>query len=650
MLGVPWELAQEAAPRMLNAMHHRGPDDCGMEVLQNPQVPNRPVVLLHARLAILDLTPAGHQPMSDHPPDPRQSPNWIVFNGEIFNYQDLHAELARAGWPCRTRSDTEAILHSYRVWVEACVERLRGMFAWCLIDTENKTAWFCRDRIGVKPLYLARPSCGGLLFASEVRTLLAAGPELLPPYVNPSALESYFAQGSVGAPECIIRGVELLGPGRSLTTDWLGQTRKTHTYWKLPFIPASTENRGFEDSSPATSSLRRQAVSGLADTLRQAVKMRLLADVPLGLFLSGGVDSSALATVASEGVGGLRTVSIGFDQPEFDETATAAEVARTLHTVHSSLRLNGVDLLEEFPQALAAVDQPTVDGFNTYFVSQATRRAGLKVALSGLGGDELFGGYASFHDVPRAVRWRRRLKRFGLVRRCLARMASQMGGRSAAKAAEVLKRRPSALQMYFLRRELFLPAERRALLDLPEGCDAFSGISHKMMEELSSKARGLDPINQVSLFELSAYMRNMLLRDADVFSMAHGLELRVPLLDHRLVEQAVQIPGVCKQPDPRPKPLLLDAVGPRLPRLVHRHPKQGFTFPWSAWLRGPMKDRVDRALRNRDVWTSLGLNAAEPVRLWQRFFQGDRRLSALQILAFVVLEDFTTRHELKQAA
>jgi asparagine synthase (glutamine-hydrolysing) len=354
--------------------------------------------------------------------------------------------------------------------------------------------------------------------------------------------------------------------------------------------------------------------------------------------------------VASEQADTLRTVSIGFDQPEFDETATAAEVASMLRTVHSSLRLTGDDLLQEFPQALSAVDQPTVDGFNTYFVSQATRRAGLKVALSGLGGDELFGGYASFHDVPRAVRWRRRLRRFGLARRCLARLASQVGGRSAAKAAEVLKRKPSPLQMYFLRRELFLPAERRALHPLPEGCDPFSGMSHNLMEDLSADARGLDAVNQVSLFELSSYMRNMLLRDADVFSMAHGLELRVPLLDHRLVEQTVQMPGVCKRPDPRPKPLLLDAVGPRLPRLVHCHPKQGFTFPWAAWLRGPMRDRASRALGNRDVWTSLGMNSGQPPMLWQRFLQGDRRLSALQILALVVLEDFTTRHGLKHAA
>jgi asparagine synthase (glutamine-hydrolysing) len=172
-------------------------------------------------------------------------------------------------------------------------------------------------------------------------------------------------------------------------------------------------------------------------------------------------------------------------------------------------------------------------------------------------------------------------------------------------------------------------------------------MSSNFMEDLTVDSRGLDAVNQVSLFELSAYMRNMLLRDADVFSMAHGMELRVPLLDHKLVERAVQSPGACKRPDPRPKPLLVDAVGPRLPKIVHRHPKLGFTFPWRAWLQGPMRGRADRALRNREAWRSLGLNPAGPLALWERFLRDDRRLSALQILALVVLEDYSGRHSLK---
>src|SRR5205823_7771087 len=228
------------------------------------------------------------------------------------------------------------------------------------------------------------------------------------------------------------------------------------------------------------------------------------------------IDSSIVTAIAAQKLERkLQTFSVAFDLAEFDESAIALEIARRYRTDHHRIELSEEEVIHSVMEAVDKLDLPSVDAINTYIVSRAVAKHGLKVALSGLGGDELFGGYASFHDVPRAVRWRRRLRRFGWVRRCLTRMVGQVSGRSAAKAAEVLKRKPSPLQMYFLRRELFLPAERRALHPLPEDCDPFSGMSHNLMEDLSADARGLDAINQVSLFELSAYMRNMLLRDAD---------------------------------------------------------------------------------------------------------------------------------------
>src|SRR5262249_17755945 len=280
--------------------------------------------------------------------------------------------------------DTETILRAYRCWGEVCVERFRGMFAWCLLDSQKGTAWFCRDRLGVKPLYLARPRCGGLLFASEVRTLLAAGAELVPPRVNSSALESFLAHGAICGLETIVEDIELLAPGEWLLTDLGGRAQESRKYWKAPFIAD-----GDKPAPSQSGSARAAAVTRMADTLREAVKLRLIADVPLGLFLSGGIDSGALATVATELAGPIQTVCVGFDQPVFDESKTAQAVARALRTEHLSIRLTGNDMLDDLPQALAAIDQPTADGFNTYFVSQATRRAGLKVALSGLGGDEL---------------------------------------------------------------------------------------------------------------------------------------------------------------------------------------------------------------------------------------------------------------------
>jgi asparagine synthase (glutamine-hydrolysing) len=643
ILGLAPEIAQKAAPRLRAAMAHRGPDHAATQVIDHPSGDAFPVVLVHARLAILDLTAAGNQPMADSPPPvPGRRRNWLVFNGEIFNHAQLRADLAAAGWPCRSRSDTEVILHAYRIWGEDCVQRMRGMFAWCLVDAERGRVWFCRDRLGIKPLYLYRPAAGGFLFASELRTLLAAGPDLVPRNVNPAALESFLAQGAVYGLDSIVSRIELLAPGQSLWTDWSGRPLATRRYWQVSFAPACQTADGHNAAA------RRSAVTRLAEGLRDAVKMRLMADVPLGLFLSGGVDSAALATLATEVAGQqVQSLSIGFDDPRFDETEAAAAIAGELGTDHQTLRLTGQDVLDDLPAVLQAVDQPTVDGFNTYFVSQAARRAGLKVALSGLGGDELFGGYASFRDVPRALSWQRRLRRLGvagLVTRLLQRTRPS---RRWSKAAALLRRPGTPLLAYLLRRELFLPADRRLFHPLPEGSDIYSGLPHGTITELDSHADGLDLVNQLSHFELEAYLQHMLLRDADVFSMCHGLELRVPLLDHQVVEQVAGLPGTWKWPDPRPKPLLIDAVGPRLPALAYSRPKRGFTFPWDSWLRGPICARAAAAVHSQDVWSALGWDPLTPAYYWERFLRRDRRVAALQILALVVLEDYTRRHGLR---
>src|SRR5438874_2378773 len=232
ILGLPQHIAAAAAPRMLAAIRHRGPDDEGSQIIAHSSAPH-PAVLLHRRLAVLDLSPAGHQPMSDAPPI-NAPKNWVVFNGEIFNFLELHPELARAGWPCRTRCDTEVILHGYRAWGESCVEHFRGMFAWCLLDTSRGTAWFCRDRLGIKPLYFYRPHGGGLLFASEVRALLAAGPELVPPKISRAALESFLAQGAVVGTQSVIDGIEMLDPGESMITDFSGKLIARREYWTIP--------------------------------------------------------------------------------------------------------------------------------------------------------------------------------------------------------------------------------------------------------------------------------------------------------------------------------------------------------------------------------------------------------------------------------
>jgi asparagine synthase (glutamine-hydrolysing) len=623
-LGLAEDTAIVVAERMRRAVVHRGPDDHGTEVLR-AEGARHPVLFTHNRLAIIDLSAAGHEPMFH---GGRKLA--LTFNGEIYNFEELRKELEAHGFRFESRTDAEVILAAYRAWGRDAVHRFRGMFAFALADAAAGEVWLCRDRLGVKPLYLTRPSSGGLLFASEVRAILAAGRDLVPRRASPAALESFLSQGMVCGFDSIIAGIALLPPATSLRLDWDGAERERKQYWSFPFPPAVEEVREG----------RTEAVEVLGHELRRAVRLHLIADVPLGIFLSGGIDSSALATVASEvRHGGIHTLSVGFDQPEFDETHEATELATTLGTSHTALRLTGPELLDDIEHVFAAMDQPTVDGFNTYVVSRAARRAGLTVALSGLGGDELFGGYPSFRDVPRAAALRRLVPFPVRLPESAGRWASRIGGRGAAKLIELLARPASTVEAYLLRRELLLPAERRAL---HEGTLPAPEIHPAVLAELSR----LSEANQVSALELGNYMQHMLLRDADVFSMAVGLELRVPLLDHVFVEGVVRLPGRWKAPDPRPKPLLIDAVGPGLPPAISGRRKRGFTFPWDAWIRGPLRTRVQHALNEREVWSSVGLDPVAPSRLWSQFDSGDGRVQGLQVMALWVLQEYVRRHEL----
>ncbi len=622
---------------MRAAIHHRGPDDRDTVFVSPPRGDGHPVGLAHTRLAIIDPSPAGRQPMRD------ESGAWIVFNGEIYNFAGVGQELARRGRACHGRTDTEVILRAYAVWGPEAVQRLRGMFAWALVDPAEQTGWLCRDRLGIKPLYVARPAGGGLLFASEVRALVAAGPELVPPRVSASAVESFLAQGMVCGGETIFDGVEALPPGASMMVDWDGRERATRRYWHLPFDAV--------DSAPPR---REAAVARLGSTLRDVIDGHLIADVPLGLFLSSGVDSTALATVATEirSRDAVRTISIGLDQPALDESDGAARAAREIGTDHRTVRLTGGEMAHDIGEVFRAMDQPTVDGFNTYFASRAARRAGLTVALSGVGGDELFGGYAAFRDVPRAMKlagWAQRFLRTSPRGRAPHRIRPLVGGRRGLKLATALTRTPSAESLYLLRRELFLAAERRALQPLPVGSDEEAGVPDAELVALGDLALTVaneDAANTVSAFELTHYLRDMLLRDADVFSMAVGLELRVPLLDHVFVEDAVALPGRWKRNDGRAKPLLVDAVGPRLPRWVATQRKRGFTFPWRAWLAGPLRERARAARADGDARRTVGLAAEEPERMWRRFLDDDPRVGASQVVALWVLAEYARMHTL----
>jgi asparagine synthase (glutamine-hydrolysing) len=663
VLGVGADQAGAAAARMRAALRHRGPDDQGQESI-TLLGDESPVVFGHTRLSIVELSAAGHQPMLDIPATVEAGPNVVTYNGEIYNFRELSEELARLGLPCRSRCDTEVILNAYRAWGVRAVERFEGMFAFALCDRERRRVWFCRDRLGIKPLYLYRPVSGGLLFASEVRALLEAGEELVPRRVRPAAVESFLAQGAVMGDDALIEGVTMLPAGTSLLTDLTGRTLRSVRYWSAAFGTndgarvSPADGSVAPDASAAPSGparYRSEVVTELGLGLRRSMRKLLLADVPVGLFLSSGVDSGVLATVATESPDvKLRTLSIGFDVPGFDELLGARATAQELGTDHQEVTLTGPSVLDSFDEVLDAVDQPTVDGFNTFHVSRAARRAGLTVALSGLGGDELFGGYASFRDVPRALRLSRGVHAVtsSRARGGLSRVVGRLGGfagldaRMLLKVEQTLGRPPDLLSLYLLRRELFSPGDRRSLHALPSGSDPFSGLEPATLEMLRSAAAGTDSVDGVAAFELHGYMRDMLLRDSDVFSMAHGLEIRVPLLEPYIVEQAARARSAWRRPDPRPKPLLLDAAGPRLPERAWREKKRGFTFPWTDWLRGPLRERVEASLAG-DRLSYVGLDQRAARELWRRFAAGDDRTSALQILGLLVLDRVVARDGLR---
>jgi asparagine synthase (glutamine-hydrolysing) len=658
LLGVAPELARKAAERLRDALRHRGPDDDGIEIVHGPER-YAPAVLVHTRLAIVDLSSDGHEPMSDRPVS--GSTNVITFNGEIYNFRELWADLAAAGYPVTTRSDVEVVLNAYRAWGVRAVERFEGMFAFCLLDRQRGLAWFCRDRVGIKPVYLYHPERGGLVFASEVRALVAAGPELVSPRLSRAALESFFAQGAVMSDRSALKGARLLAPGESLLVDFDGKPVRSARYWSVAFGSPLGEDARPADGTPkegcgsATPPSRDEVVEGLARSLRQSLGKLLLADVPVGLFLSAGVDSTALAVLASEvSSRPLRTLAVGFDVAAQDETSEAALTAAELGTEHSRIILGGAELVSSFDAVLAAVDQPTVDGFNTYFISRAARQAGLTVALSGLGGDELFGGYASFRDVPRALELRRALGGIGapsreLIGSLAGRAAGLPGlrakGRALAKLGQALSAPDDLVSLYLLRRELFTPERRRALHSLPPESDAECGMERDVLDDLRSSHADRSTLDRIAALEFSTYMRHMLLRDADVFGMAHGLEIRVPLLEHYAVAQAARASSEWRRADPRPKPLLVDALGARLPKRTWTRKKSGFTFPWKVWLSGPLRERAREGLSSPAL-TDAGLDRRGIDAVWRGFSRGDGRVSELEVLALVVLGAYLTRHRL----
>lgn len=596
-------LAESGVAAMTAAQTHRGPDDEGIETLM---VPGGFLALGQRRLAILDLSPAGHQPMI-HP----ETGNWIVFNGEIYNFPVLRRELEAVGARFHSHCDTEVILHAYARWGADCFDRLHGMFALALYDRARQRLILTRDPLGIKPLYYASTDAG-LVFASELRALVASG--LIGREIDRRALAGLLAYGAVPQPLTLYRHARLLEPGTWLTVDLTrpasALSPPVQRYWRFP--------------RPQPAGDYQETLTTLRALLSEAVRAHLLSDVPVGVFLSSGLDSSVVAalsaTVAPDTV---QAFTVGFaDHQALDENPVAAETARLLGLNHHRIELGEAEILAQTRRYLAALDQPTLDGLNTFIIAGAVRARGIKVALSGLGGDELFGGYPSFHQVPGLARW---LSRLAIIPAAARRQAASLCfiGQTRAqrqKARELAITPPSVRNLYFRRRRL---CSDRELAAFGLGAVALNLNEDFLPPESRPDAAlaGLDPQAAISVLESRFYMGNTLLRDADVFGMAHGLEIRVPLLDRALLDFVFALPGKWRaRRGAQNKPLLADAMADRLARL-QRLPKRGFSLPQAAWMAGPLRSQFEHLMARA---ADSGLLAPDAVQAVWRDFLADR--------------------------
>jgi asparagine synthase (glutamine-hydrolysing) len=590
---------RRAVEQMATAQFHRGPDDGGL--FQDARV-----VLGHRRLSIIDLSPTGHQPMSNE-----DGKVWVTYNGEIYNYAELAAELH--GHNFVSRCDTEVLLHGYEEWgIERLLLRLRGMFAFALYDNRGAQplCLLARDRLGIKPLYyIARPD--SIAFASEVKALVGSG--LIPDRKNPTAMAGLLLFGSVPAPETGVQGVKCLLPGHYLGAGAAGAT--THKYWE----PDKAE----DNAEP------RASASGLREALAGAVNRHLVSDVPLGVFLSGGVDSAALVAVASRAKPALTTLTVVFDEREFSEGAEARYIARTFGTDHREVRVTSQDFMRELPNVLRVMDQPTNDGVNTYFVSRAARQAGLTVVLSGLGGDEVFGGYKHYRWLARHGNSIRRFSALpGFLRQTVLSTAVSYGrlrGRENWMRLASLENGVSDAGLYLAFRGFFTPEQVRALLDV------HSSEVRQVADEYLDGARPSEAVATGPAFrrlEMRRYLHDQLLRDTDVFSMAHSIEVRVPYLDHEVVECAAKLP----QPELNGhgnKPLLTEAVDDPSVFEAARRSKRGFAFPFGKWMKTHSHELRDMALAGGC------LNRRTIGQLWNEFDHGRLHWSRAWMLAVI---------------
>jgi asparagine synthase (glutamine-hydrolysing) len=584
------ESCRPAAVRMADAMSHRGPDSHGVELLGE-------CLLVNARLAIVDLSERGRMPMSN-----ADGTVWITYNGEVYNAAELRKLLVGRGYCFRSTSDTEVVLHLYEEFGEDFVRQLRGMFAFAIWDGRVRKLVLARDRMGIKPLYVAR-SGERLLFASEVKTLLTSG--LVERRLDPAGVRVYLQLGHVPPPWTIVRGITPLEPGH--VASWQDGEWKERAYWTLESPGAC--------SPVAEEDLAEQ----LSDVLLQATQDHLLSDVPIALFLSGGADSACLGALARRaGSTNLTALTVGFAEPEFDETQPAQQTAKALGLPIQVVRLGPSQVATGIDHAIWAMDQPTVDGLNSYWISKLGADAGYKVALSGQGGDELFGGYTSlawFERFENIGRWTSSLPNapfhFLLDRQRFPfrwrKMSYLFGGDPFVASQLAVK-------------VLFLESDVHRLLVPALANGHGPSEAHRHLLHWAEQVHGRGLMERLAYMDVEAHLQPRLLRDLDAMSMAHSIEVRPVFLDHRLIEFVLGVPAPIRM---RQKRLLFEAARRFMPEglladLATR-PKRTFTFPLAHWISQDMRFMVEETFAPSQVDAVGVLRASGVQALWRRY-------------------------------
>jgi asparagine synthase (glutamine-hydrolysing) len=598
-----------AAQSMAAAMHHRGPDSCGV-------ISSGECLLVNTRLAILDLSERGRQPMSN-----AARTVWITYNGETYNASELRQDLIAKGYSFRSTTDTEVVLHLYEEYGDGCLQRMRGMFAFGIWDARAHKLLLARDRMGIKPLYFARQN-GRLIFASELKCLLASG--LVERRINPQALRIYLQLGHVPPPWTMIDGVVPLPPGHLAA--WEAGAWNMRPYWTLEDCRHSNEPSAAADQTER-----------LGDILIEAMQRHLTSDVPIALFLSGGVDSACLAALARRaGAENFTALTIGFSERGFDETELSRKTAQALGLPFKSIALSPERVAAEIDACIRATDEPSVDGVNSYWISRIAAEHGFKAAISGQGGDELFGGYTSW-------KWFERFEGIGAWTCCLPSGWARLFDREQwpyrwRKLSYLFGGCDAFLASQMAVKILFLESDVNRLLTPPLAERSACGDAWGYLKTCASRLEHRDSWERLSLMDISTHLQPRLLRDLDAMSMAHSLEVRPVLLDDRVVEFVLSMPGHVRS---RPKELLLQAMKRFMPgellASLKLRTKRTFTFPFATWLARDLKPALADAFspqRLRDT----GILEPEAVgRIWKGFEQSPEAVGWSRIWSLFVL-------------